>query len=712
MSRFFIDFLNTSKLFGKSFHIATNIEGVSGINLSGATSQYLEVLFDPAKMAPLGISVQDLSNAISRYTTPSGTVGKVSLESGSGNTESLVLLTGKSVSDIKMLDLGIINGRIVRLEDVATINLKEHLPSFYYRINGLNTINLTVYPEKYINTIKVTENVKTEIARLAEFFPEKYSYFLVDDASEYIKSELDKIYLRTILSVLILLAFVLVVSRNIRYVAIILITLAANILIAFIFYNILNLELHLYSLAGITVSLGIIIDTSIIMIDHYGYYGNRKIFIAILAALLTSIASLSVVFLLPEQQRANLIDFAAVIIINLTVSLFIAFMFIPSLMNKINIRKKLERHNPKSLRRVIKVTDIYRRYLLLGRRFVWIFICMVILGFGLPVFLLPDKVEVREGKESGCYVRLYNSTIGSPFYQEKLKKPIETALGGSLRLFINCTKNQGWMRSPERPELIINAGMPEGCTVQQLNEVMLSMENYLTQFKQIDIFRTTISGYDNGRITVSFKETTEHTGFPLYLKGEVFAQAANYGGANWSVYGIDENAFNNNVTSSYKPHQITLTGYNYDQLYAYTEQLRLALEENRRVSGLEILGEVSWGRSLSRNEMYMDMEQRKLALYGLGMNEIYGALNEKLYDRQVGRYFTGQTGKDVYLASNESEVFDLWHVNNEYITMDSLNVKLSDLGYIGKRRSGNDIYRDNQQYRLFVAFDFIGNHSS
>lgn len=103
---------------------------------------------------------------------------------------------------------------------------------------------------------------------------------------------------------------------------------------AVVFYNLLNLDIHIYTLAGITVSLGIIIDSSIIMVDHYSYYRNRRVFVSILGALLTTIGALGIVWLLPEKQQANLTDFSLVIVINLVVSLIVALLFIPALLDK------------------------------------------------------------------------------------------------------------------------------------------------------------------------------------------------------------------------------------------------------------------------------------------------------------------------------------------------------------------------------------------
>ena len=686
------------------------IPGVNAVQLSGAMPEYVEIRFLADRLMRFGITPDEIAAEISRHVAEQTTLGRMEIANAGngGGSEIMVLLRTGTIKQLETIPVANVNGRIVTLGELATTQIKEQLPSFYYRINGLNTINIAVYAEKQVNTLRLVESVKQEMAFLQASFPESFSVLVAEDTSEYIKTELNKILIRTVLCVLILLGFVLAVSRNWRYLFVIALTLVANILVAFIFYNLFNLELHLYSLAGITVSLGIIIDTAIIMVDHYGYYRDRRVFIAILAALLTTVASLSVVYLLPEEQRMNLADFAAVIIINLLLSLVIALLFIPALMDKVPIRQKMEKQRIKTKRRVVRLTRKYQQLIRFERRWRWVFIVLAILAFGLPLHMLPTKITPKPDEELTPAQAFYNKTIGGPFYQEKLKKPLEAVLGGTFRLFHQGIQWSGYYREPQRPELTINAGMPEGCTVQQLNEVMRAMENFLSQYEEIEMFRTRITSYNNGSIVVSFKKELENSYFPLYLKNAVISQAINFGGATWSVYGIDDQGFNNNVLSSYKSNRIRLTGYNYDQLYAYAEMLLASLAENRRVSDPGIYGEVGWGNTLVRNEYYIRFDGEKMALYGLNMSGIYSALNRQLSDRQIGRLFSGNTLISMRLVGDQKESFDLWHLDNEYIDVGGASVKISDLGTIEKRQMGNDIYRDNQQYRLFVAFDFIG----
>lgn len=676
------------------------IDGVNSVILTGATPYYMEIAFDPQKMNSFGVKASDLSSSINNSMGRNDIIGSI-------DEMTVLLSSGSKQVNFESIPVKNIDGKIIRLQDVAKITYKEKLPNQYFRINGLNTINITIYPEKFVNTLELCKEVKAEMTRLKGSFPDSFSAIIAYDSSIFLKNEINKIIRRTVFCIIILLLFVYLVSRSFRYLFVIAIALVANIFIAFIFYYLFNMEIHLYSMAGITVSLGIIIDTSIIMISHYGYYKNRKVFIAILAAQLTTIGALAVVFFLPDNQKANLIDFSGVIIINLAISMVVALLLIPALVNKIPIRENNSVSGFSSKRLIIKFNNFYSRYIYFGKRHKWAFILILILGFGLPVHLLPNKIDTN----TSVFATFYNKTIGSSFYQDNLKNITEKTLGGSLGLFLKNMSGGGYYREPQRLNLSIRASMPEGCTVQQLNDIVVNMENFLTQFDQIEMFKTDITSYNNGSINVTFKKEYENSGFPLLLKNEVIGKAIDFGGANWSVYGIDEQGFNNNIGSSgYKSNRIILAGYNYDQLYSFCQDAVKSLSTNQRVSDPGIFGNVSWGSMLSRNEYFIDYDANKMALLNLSLTDGYAALQEQLYRQNLSSYFDGDALTDVVLVSSNIDNFDIWHLNNEYIRIGDKTVRFSELGSIDKRKTGNDIYKNDQQYSLTVAYDFIGSY--
>jgi len=681
------------------------IKGINSVVLSGATPFYMEVSFDPDAIATLGVSPGDITDAISNYVGKSNIVGSVE-----GST--ILLTTDSGGSTLGNIPVKNTNNRIIRLDEVTKIAYKEQTPNSYYRINGLNTINITITPDKSVNTLELCKKVKERIAVLSKSFPDKFSAILVYDSSVELNNELNKILRRTLFSIAILLLFVFIVSRSFRYLAIIAVTLAANVLIAFIFYYLFDLEIHIYSLAGITVSLGIIIDTSIIMISHYGYYRDRKAFIAILAALLTTIGALAVVFFLPDNLKNNLTEFSAVIIINLAVSLAIALLFVPALIDSFPLKGLREHQSISARRGTIRFNNIYTRYILFGQRHKWIFIVLLIFGFGLPVHLLPNKMDekskIEPEKRNGLAV-VYNKTLGSSFYQNNLKDIVEKSLGGSLRLFLKNMRGGNPFGGPQRTTLTINASMPDGCTVQQLNDIVVFMENFLAQFPQIEMFNTSVSSYKSSTITVTFKKEFDNGSFPLMLKNEVIAKAIDFGGANWYVSGIDDQNFNNNVGSSgYKSNRINLTGYNYDLLYRFCRESAASLSQNQRVSDPEIFGEVGWGNSISRNEYFIDFDMEKMARLNIRPNEAFSALSNQLFSSGSSGYFDGEEMIKIEIVSSTKNDFDVWHLKNAHLNLGKRPLIFSEIGKIKMSKSGNDIYKKNQEYKLTVAYDFIG----
>ena len=691
-------------------HMSTPLsqtEGVGKVSLSGVTPFEWVITFDPKAMEVNGISAADLAAAFRDYFR-SDVIGLTTLPHADGTDRSIVLkLRNRASLNFGDIPIARRNGRIYHLRDFATARWCEAPPSTYFRINGLNTITLSIGCEASTNMLRVAENVKEEMQRLQAAFPPGISATLTYDASEYVSGELHKIYLRTLLCVAILMLFVYLVSRDFNYLLIIAVTLAVNILVAVVFYNLLNLDIHIYTLAGITVSLGIIIDSSIIMVDHYSYYRNRRVFVSILGALLTTIGALGIVWLLPEKQQANLTDFSLVIVINLVVSLIVALLFIPALLDKFPLKRSMTVSSVKRRRLTVRVSRAYARFIGWGRRHRWLFIVALIWGFGIPTFLLPEKIEPEKGETPGRGTELYNKIMEGRFMTEH-RSFLDKFLGSSLHLFHTATSRYNNFREPEQKVLYVNAGMAEGCTVQQLNDVVRHMENYICQFDEVDMFRTHITSYDNARIEITFKPEYENSGFPSMLKQELTSAAINFGGATWRVWGIDDNSFNNNIVSSYRSNQIRLRGYNYDQLAAYADRLIDSLSTNRRVSEPEIMDGDAW--TLPHNEFTIRYDDERIAATGLDVSDYYTILNTMLYQSRLPSVYNGEELQQVILESGDRDRFDRWHIANAQVGIDSLRTKLSTVGTIEKHRTGISIRRSKQSYEILVGFDFIGSY--
>ncbi len=682
-------------------HLAA-IPGVDKVNVDGGVPFQWVITFDADKIQSVGVTADEIASAFNSYY-------REEILGMTETSEGLMTVRLKEASDkdFGSIPVGNFKGRVIHIGDVAQWRYEEAVPSSYYRVNGLNTITLTVEIASSANLLTVASAVKERMAELQKGFPSEITAGIAYDSSEYVSEELSKIYVRTALCILILLMFVFLINRSWRYMLIIVFTLTVNVLTALMIYSLAGLQIHIYTLAGITVSLGIIIDTSIVMIDHYAHFKDRKAFPSILSAAATTVGALMMVLLLPEKEKANLVDFIWVIVINLGLSLIISYLFIPSLMEYIPVRMSGGKsgRSPRKLRRILRWNRFYASYIGWGVRHRWVYVLLFIVAFGIPLCLLPTRLSDYDKDKADRFDRFLDKIVTWKPY-DRNRQLIDKIASSSFGLFYKSLNRSNFYREPEKKRLIINAGMLEGCTVNQLNDVVRAMENYLSKFDEVSVFTTSIYSYDNAEISVEFKPEYENSGFPSVLKSEVTRMAINFGGANWRVSGIDDNNFNNNIVSSSKSNRISLKGYNYQELSRYAEKLMAYLSTNRRVQGAEIWSGGWNGRPSI--EFVLDYDFGRMTLADINPYAYYNALGSLLYERKIGTSEYDGGAVDVVLRSSDLDRYDLWHVLNSPIDVGQKKMTLSSVGGIDKQRTGLTIRKSNQSYELVVCYDFIG----
>ena len=675
------------------------LKGIADITLHGVTPHQWEICFDPVLLKNYSVTPSEISAVINQLGEKSFLGNQ---KDGTGATLP-VLMQNINIPPDKWAKLPIAskNGRIIKLSDVATVKLREKPPTSYYRINGKNTINLVVFAAAGENQVKLGNKIREQLVTIQNQLPLGYSVQIASDSTVFIKEELSKIGLRTLFSLIILLAFILVASRSFRVLGVLFISLAANLLIACVFYYLFKIEIHIYSLAAITVSFGIIIDNSIIMVSHLQHQKGLGVFIALLAATLATLGALSVVFFLKENQKLMLIDFTWVMLINLSISLVVSFLLVPALMDKM-YRKRINSDTSRKFRkRIVAVTRFYKQFIVFEKRFKWVFIILIILGFGLPVSMLPDEIKTKS-----TLAKAYNKTLGTEKFKSDIKPVLEKVLGGSLRLFTEHVYEGSFYTDPGKTTLYVRGQMPEGCTIHQLNEAVRKMEQYISQFSEVAQFETRITGYKNSSITIQFTREAENSSFPFLLKSQVESKAISLGGMDWSVYGVGK-GFSNALNMDYKNSHILLTGYNYNQLYKYAEQLEEKLLTNPRVANTEINSMQSWTSS-TRYEYNLQVDKELLALNEINYAGYTGSLFTMLYSRNLQPFYNEDEMQPVVLVSTENQEYNKWDFYNTPVYTPKGQKKLSQAGEINKLLSGKSILKKDQVYQIYLNYNFIG----
>ncbi len=676
------------------------IKGVKSIELYGETPWEFVVEYNPEKLVTYNISTEDIIKSLNNYfgDTP---LGFTQVNAENQHQLRVILQSYQNNLSWQNIPIKIHGGRIIHLNDIAHIKFQEEKPQSYYRINGLNNINLLIYPVKGNNEIKLAKTIKSEISILTEEFPSGYQIELANDESEYIAKEIKKILIRTLASLLILFVFVYAVSRQMSYLFIIFISLLINLLLAFLLFYLFKIDIHLYSLAGLTISFGIIIDNSIIMIEHYRHYKNRKVFISILSATLTTIGALSCVFLLSDKQKLNLVDFAWVVIITLSVSLLVAQLFIPSLLNYWPVKTKVNKRYFNRKRLIINFNRVYFKLLLIFKKFKWAIITIAILGFGLPFHLLPKKIENKTQ-----WGNIYNATLGSNWYQSKIQPVACKLLGGTLRLFTEYVFESYSYSDPKETKLYILGKMPEGCTVHQMNQTIIKIEDFLNQEPGVRKFISTVKSYDYGLIEIYFKDSYSSS-YPYVLKSRLTSMAISLGGADWSVYGVGR-GFSNAIGNGFKPYRILLEGYNYNMLYGWAEKFCDTLSKNKRITGLEIGSKMNWFDTENKTDFLLDFKNRELATRNFDITTLYDKLSQQLDQSYANPIIYNSTLTNIIIKPDNANNYNKWLLLNQPLLINNKTTKLPEIATLTKKKAGNNIFKKNQIYQLNIAWDFIG----
>ncbi|MBQ5814491.1 MAG: efflux RND transporter permease subunit [Flavobacteriales bacterium] len=705
------------------------IDGVAEVDITGATSMYWHLEYDARKLRDMGIKIQDVRDAISLYTSREAIgMGHEIRDDGTVNyiRISIAPVSTFDIEEIKNIPVKLVDGTMITLDKLVKVSYQQAEPTSYFRINGLNTLSITILSESTANQLALGKKVRGQMDSFMKSLPYGYQMRLSSDATVYIQEELNKIYLRSGLTIFILLLFVLAVSASVRYTFMIVATMIANLAVAVIFYYLLGVELHLMSLAGLTISLGLIMDNAIVIADHIKHRGDMRAFLAVLAATLTTISSVVVILFLPEEERILLEDFAVVIIVNLAVSLVTALFLVPALMDKLHIRDR-NRHSTfhhggycpvwwkkfplRGKRSVVFFNRVYASQMRFMYRWRWVFIILAVLAFGLPVFKLPESIK----DDSVWYAELYNNTLGSRKYREKIKPVADKVLGGSLRLFSEkVSKGFNFSSSADdegETVITINGSMPSGTTLENMNAVTMKMEAFLSTFPQIRQFQTRVYTGSTS-ISVYFTREAERTSFPLQLYNDITTVASEIGGAQWTARCQGE-YFSNRTSESAGSSAVAFYGYNYDKLYEIANDFRCRLEENKRVSDVSI----NSSRTYSKNdytEYSFDFNTQEMVRQGISPMMVSSNINNYMSTSNIHAITNDDgTRENVIMAPREREEYDIWDVrhNAEYIDTVS-QYKLNNVAHVVKTQAPSDIRKVNQQYTLVLQYSYIGSSDS
>ena len=256
--------------------------------------------------------------------------------------------------------------------------------------------------------------------------------------------------------------------------------------------------------------------------------------------------------------------------------------------------------------------------------------------------------------------------------------------------------------------LSVYATLPNGSTLEQMNVLIKRMETYLSDFKEIRQFQTYIYNARQANIQIYFTKENQRSGFPYTLKANIISKALTLGGGSWSVYGLQDQGFSNDVRESAGSFRVKLYGYNYDELSYWTEQLKEKLLLHRRIKEVTVNSEFSWWKD-DYSEFYLDLDRLRMAKEHITATQLFAALRP-VFGRDIycGNVLFDNQTEQLKLSSLQGQQYDVWGLVNIPFFINGRSYKLADFATVQKGQSPQKVAKENQQYRLCLQYEYIG----
>ena len=680
----------------------SDVEGVNSVNIYGVNSNRINLLYNNELLLSIGLSINEIQNQIQDYYIKSNLGYSYNGIRQEMQTLTPIIFTGYKDNWFNADEIKISHdNRLFRLLDLVEIEEIKDNPERYYRINGKNAINIDVKSVKGINQIVVASKVKGKVDEIKKLIPNNYNLIETYDSSLQLKSEILKIIIRTFLSLLLLIVFILAISKSISMSIVVVVSLVVNILVSCVVFYLCKVEINLYSISGITISTGIICDNVIVMTNNIQQNNNISIIRAIVAATLTTLGALSIIFFLNEEAQLRLIDFTFVIIISLLVSIVTSLFFVPALMSYFKVNEKQNIYKYRHKKRLVKWISIYAHLIVRMIKFRWIIILVFLLTFGLPVYKLPAYIPGDTWS-----IRFYNYTFGSSIYQGKIKPILDVAMGGTLRLFSENTTKYHLSSSIDRTLLNISANMHYGSTLAQTNKVLIELEKFLTKYEEIEQFITSINSPSSASIQIFFKPQYEHSNIPHIIKAEIESKVMELGAASWNINGLGK-GFDNSVIDKINS-RVKLYGYNLEKLKLYAKQVKDYLGTIPRVDEGSI--SINGKNKIKYREYSLNLDTKLSEYNGSSKKNLLSELGRlNTNELLIIPIFKNGDIKNVYLKKSTSIIPDFWMLKNSLIEIDANKFsRLGQFGSFSKAQEQEVIQKENMEYTLNVEFNFIG----
>lgn len=327
------------------------VDGVARVQIGGGRRYAMKVFLDRNAMAARGITVSDVERVIraENVELPAGEV-----ESLDRNFEVRVARTFLSPDDFAALTVAVgDNGYLVRLGEIAHVELTAEDDETEFRGDGVNMIGLGIVKQSKANTLDVARAAKAQIAKIEASLPDNIFIVPSYDSSIFIEASIDEVYETLAIAMMMVVIVIYLFLGNVRATLIPAVTVPVSLIAAFIVMYALGFSINLLTLLAMVLAIGLVVDDAIVVLENIyrriemgeppilaAYRGAREVGFAVIATTLVLISVFVPLVFLEGNIGRLFTEFALAIAAAVAFSSFTALTLSPMMASKILTKRE------------------------------------------------------------------------------------------------------------------------------------------------------------------------------------------------------------------------------------------------------------------------------------------------------------------------------------------------------------------------------------
>lgn len=429
------------------------LDGVAGVQVVGGSVREILVTLDAAALLDNDISYETVTGALraNNVLIPSGQV-----VSGGVAVPLETVAIYKSVDDVRAVPVPAGEGRTIPLGDLATVEDVQAAATGITRADGAPAVGIRVTKEKTANTVEVSNSVTDKLEEIAPQLPAGVETPIFQDQAEFITDSINGVVEEGAIGGVLAIVIVFIFLANWRTTLVTAVSIPLSILVAVILLDRLGYSLNIFTLGGLTIAIGRVIDDSIVVLENVYRHmaegeepfpaiinGAREVTIAIVGATATTCAVFLPLGFVGGLIGQLFLSFSLAVVFALLASLVVAVTVIPVL-SKFAIagRVKVQAEKRASDTRLAKAYapilrwSLHNRWKTLGLATA-AFVASLALVPLLPVVFFPDSgqrivtVTVDAGPGQTQEAVLEQAIQVEAFVQEFDLKTMQTIINGA-----------------------------------------------------------------------------------------------------------------------------------------------------------------------------------------------------------------------------------------------------------------------------------------